>query len=75
MPKEEMELLPFFIFERWFNRLTGEDLKHYGISLMEFINTRELIDSGKIKNVQDKTVFKILKICLQDLKERGILKT
>lgn len=72
--KEEMIFIPLFLFQRWFYELTSEDLKRFGVSLIEYLKVRKLMSTGRITRVNDKTVFKFLKICENDLKERKILK-
>ena len=72
--QEEIILIPFFFFQRWFYELTSEDLKRFDVSLVEYLKVRKLISTGRITRVNDKTVFKFLKICENDLKEREILK-
>jgi hypothetical protein len=73
--QEELIFIPLFLFQRWFYELTSEDLKRFGVSLIEYLKVRKLISTGRITRVDDKTVFKFLKICENDLKEREILKT
>ena len=72
--QEEMIFIPFFLFQRWFYELTSEDLKRFDVSLVEYLKVRKIISTGRITRVNDKTVFKFLKICENDLKEREILK-
>lgn len=72
--QEEMIFIPLFLFQRWFYELTSEDLKRFGVSLIEYLKVRKLISTGRITRVNDNTVFKFLKICENDLKEREILK-
>ena len=72
--QEEIILIPFFLFQRWFYELTSEDLKRFDVSLVEYLKVRKLISTGRITRVNDKTVFKFLKISENDLKEREILK-
>jgi hypothetical protein len=54
--------------------LTSEDLKSFGVTYIEYLIVRKLISTGRITRVNDKTVFKFLKICETDFKEKGILK-
>ena len=72
--QEEMIFIPLFLFQRWFYELTSEDLKRFGFTLIEYLKVRKIISTGRITRVNDKTVFKFLKICENDFKERGILK-
>jgi len=74
LESEEMVFIPYILFERWFNELTSEDLKRFNVRLVEYLKVRKLFTSGKITKVNDKTVFKLLKLCQNDLEERGILK-
>lgn len=71
---EEMFFIPLFLFQRWFYELTSADLKRFDASLIEYLKVGKLISTGRITRVNDKTVFKFLKICENDLKEREILK-
>jgi hypothetical protein len=74
LESDEMIFIPYIVFERWFNELTAEDLKRFDVRLVEYLKVRKLISTGKILKVNDKTVFKFLKLCQTDLEERGILK-
>lgn len=74
LESEEMVFIPYSLFVRWFNELTSEDLKRFNVRLVEYLKVRKLISTRKILKVNDKTVFKLLKLCQTDLEERGILK-
>lgn len=74
LESEKMVFIPYILFERWFNELTAEDLKRFNVRLIEYLKVRKLFSTGKITKVNDKTVFKLLKLCQNDLEERGILK-
>lgn len=74
LESEEMVFIPYFLFEKWFNELTSDDLKRFNVRLIEYLKVRKLISTGKITKVNDNTVFKFLKLCQNDLEERRILK-
>jgi|GEM_PF-2015499 len=57
-----MIFTPAVLFQRWFYGLTFEDLKRFGFTLMEYAKVRKLISTGRITRINDKTVFKFLKI-------------
>jgi hypothetical protein len=63
MPEqEEIIFNPDVLVQRRFYELTLEDLKIYRFTLMEYVKVRKLISTGRITRVNDKTVFKFLKI-------------
>ena len=62
MPEqEEMIFIPAVLFQKWFYKLTFEDLKRFGFTLMEYVNVRKLISTGRITRVNDNTVSSFLK--------------
>jgi hypothetical protein len=72
--QEKMIFIPAVLFQRWFYELTFEDLKRFGFTLMEYVKVRKLISTGRNTRVNDKTVFKFLKIWMVNLYSTDILK-
>lgn len=72
--REEIIFIPAFLFQRWFYELTFENLKRLGFTLIEYVKVRKLISTRRVTRVNDKTVFKFLKIWMVFLCSTDVLK-
>jgi len=74
MPEEEEVIfIPAVLFQRWFYELTFKNLKRFGFTLIEYVS-KEINLYWKNYRVNDKIVFKFLKIWMVSLYSTDILK-